>query len=189
MDTQASFWEIIESRSSVRRYKATPIPQDVLDKVLDAAQASGFEDDTRQVSCKIISDPERIQYIAKEVKNIGIQKIESISDEALRKNTLSYSNSFFWFGKAPALLAISCKKPPEYMAYLTKRHSDELFGAKAYSAMTAQNIMLAATAMGLGTCCLTGPLVAKSWLEKEFDCPEHNELVLLISLGFPAKEE
>jgi len=188
MDNQASFWKIVGKRSSVRRYQDIPVPQNFIDKLLDAAKAIAFTEELQQTDYRIVSDPSKIQYIAEEVKRIGTQKIEAISDESLRKNTLSYSSSFFWFGKAPALLAVSCRKTPDYMKYLAKRHSDDLFGAKAVSAMAAQNIMLAATALGLGACCLTGPLVAKSWLEKELGCPEQHELVLLISLGFPAQK-
>ena len=159
----------------------------MLDKLVYAAQKASFLGDDEATRCFVVSSPDMVQHIAHGVKKIGLEQIEAIADEGLRKNTLQYSGSFFWFGSAPALLAISCRKTPEKMKLLAKRNSDDLFGAKTQSAMAAQNVMLAATAMGLGTCCLTGPLVAKPWLEAELGCPADHEIVVLISIGFITK--
>jgi len=184
-----SFWQVLQSRKSVRKYKDAPVPQEMLDKLLEAMKKAPVAGGNRNIACQIITDRERIQYIADEVKNISVTMMEEIPDEGMKKEALDYSKNFYWFGKVPVIMAISCRKTPAYMKLLMANNVDELFGAKASAAMAGQNIMLAAAALGLGTCCLTGPLIAKTWLEKEFECPGQNDLVLLISVGFPAREQ
>lgn len=117
----------------------------------------------------------------------GTHVINTISHPDIKRETLAYSSNFSWFGKAPALIAVSCRKTPSYMSILVPKDTDDLFGAKASSAMAVQNILLAATALGIGACCLTGPLFAKQWLEKELKSPPQNTLTFLVPLGYPAK--
>ncbi len=186
-DTDASFWQVLEARSSVRRYQQRPVPQEMLDKLVNAMKMAPVAGGNRNISCQIVSEPERIRAIADEVKRICAELMEQIPDPALRRNTIAYSGNFSWFGKAPCLLAVSCRKMPSYMNLLLPKGAEDLFGSKVSAAMAGQNILLAATAMGLGACCLTGPLLAKEWLHKELGCPGANELAFLITVGFPAK--
>lgn len=179
------FWQVLQGRKSVRKYKDTPVPQEMLDILLDAMKKAPVAGGNRNISCQIIADGDKIQRIADEVRNITVAMMEKIPDEGMKKEVLNYSKSFYWFGKVPVLLAISCRKTPAYMKFLMANNIDDLFGAKASAAMAAQNIILTATALGLGTCCLTGPMLAKTWLEKEVGCPGQNDLVMLISVGFP----
>lgn len=184
---KALFWDVLAKRSSVRRYKETPVPQEMLDALLEAMKLAPVAGGNRNVVCQIVSDTARIQSIADNVKRICAESMDAIPDAGLKKEALAYSKSFYWFAKVPTLLVISCRKTPPYMSLLVPKGTEDLFGAKASAAMAVQNIMLAAAAMGLGSCCLTGPLFAKAWLEKELECPKQNELVFLITLGFPAK--
>jgi nitroreductase len=53
--------------------------------------------------------------------------------------------------------------------------------------MAAQNLMLAAHAHGLGSCCLTGPLAAHTELEELLNVGRKRALVCLIAVGYPAE--
>lgn len=73
---------------------------------------------------------------------------------------------------------------------LTKVSSDSHY-KRAYleSVSTAmENIVLSATALGLGTCCMPGPLRDKAFLRKTLDVPESMEIVALTSLGYSSEE-
>jgi nitroreductase len=60
-------------------------------------------------------------------------------------------------------------------------------GSFASAAMAAQNLMLAAHALGLGTCCMTGPLAANDELHTIAGLAGKQELVCLIAVGWPAE--
>jgi nitroreductase len=186
MDTNtALFWDVLEKRSSVRRYKEDPVPQEMLDNLVKAMKMAPVAGGNRNVDCRILTDRNAIEAIAEETRDKCNEAAQSIPDDTYRSNMMAYSKNFYWFSKAPTLLAVSARKMPSFMSILGN-DADDLFGSKASAAMAAQNILLAATAQGLGSCCLTGPLLAKKWLQKRLGCPPQNELILLITVGFPA---
>lgn len=187
MSNDPLFWQVLKDRSSVRRYKEDPVPQEMLDKLREAASLAPVAGGNRNVTVQIFSDTAYIKSVAEGVRKECDAIIDTIPDAHIREATRTYSNNFTWFAKAPALLAISSRKTPSYMSGLSPKEAEDLFGSKTSAAMAGQNILLAATALGLGACCLTGPLMAKSWLEKELKCPPQNSLLMLIPLGFPAR--
>jgi nitroreductase len=186
MDTNhALFWDVLEKRSSVRRYKEDPVPQEMLNNLIKAMKMAPVASGNRNVDCRIITDRQEIEKIAAETHAKCVEAADSIPDDTYKSHLLAYSKNFYWFSKAPALLAISARKMPSFMSVLGD-DADDLFGSKASAAMAAENILLAATAQGLGSCCLTGPLLAKKWLQKRLNCPPQNALAMLITIGFPA---
>jgi nitroreductase len=46
---------------------------------------------------------------------------------------------------------------------------------------------LAAQALGLGTCVLTGPLLAQDALDEHLDLPAGHDLTCFIAIGYPAE--
>ena len=51
--------------------------------------------------------------------------------------------------------------------------------------LAVQNILLISEAIGLGACCMTGPLIAKADIEKCLHVPEGWMIAALISVGYP----
>ena len=190
---EALFWQVLKDRASVRRYRQTPVPQEMLDELVTAAHLAPIAGGSRttrgnrNVVVQVFNDSAYITSVAAGVKKVCSEIIETIPNQDIKRETLAYSANFSWFGKAPALLAVSCRKTPSFMSFVVPKDTDDLFGGKASAAMAVQNILLAATALGLGACCLTGPLFAKKWLEKELKSPPQNTLVFLIPVGFPAR--
>ena len=187
-----TFWWVIKNRSSVRRFTSDPVPQEMVDKLLEAGRLAPVAGGNRNVTVQVFDDP---AYIAALAEGVGRECRQTIINATghhpeLANDTLAYSEkNFSWFGKAPIVLAISCRKTPPYMREYVPLIADDLFGGRASASMSIENILLAATAMGLGACCLTGPLFARKWLEKELKTPPQNVLVALVPLGFPAKAE
>lgn len=189
MNNEALFWQVLKDRTSVRRYKDAAVPQEMLDKLIEAAKLAPVAGGNRNIQIKPFTDRETIQLLADGVKKVTTEKIDVITHPDVKRSTLAYSSNFSWFGKAPALFAVSCRKTPPYMSIVMEKDTDDLFGGKASAAMAVQNILLAATALGLGACCLTGCLFAKEWLEKELEISHLNTLCCLIPLGFPANDK
>jgi nitroreductase len=59
-----------------------------------------------------------------------------------------------------------------------------LWGGELSAAMAAFALLLAAQTLGLGACCLTGPLSVWREMEARLDLPKHDTLVLLAALGY-----
>jgi nitroreductase len=51
--------------------------------------------------------------------------------------------------------------------------------------MAAQNLMLAAHALGLGSCCMTGALAARGELGEILELARKYEIICLIAVGWP----
>jgi nitroreductase len=50
-----------------------------------------------------------------------------------------------------------------------------------------ENLLLAATALGLGTCWMTGPLRDEKTLHRILAIPDDKEIVAVTPLGYPEK--
>jgi nitroreductase len=104
--------------------------------------------------------------------------------EALEK----YTKNFDWFSHAPALIVVSAKRPETFLSDLLGEAADDVAGTEISAAMAAQNLMLAAHAMGVGSCCITGPLAAQEALKELLGFSQRRKIVCLITLGYPAEE-
>ena len=186
-----TFWWVLKNRTSVRSFTSDPVPKEMVDKLLEAARLAPVAGGHRNVTVQVFDDPAYIAFVAEGVGRACTEAIISSTSAHpnLKNDTLAYAKNFSWFGKAPILLAVSCRKTPPYMREYVSPIADDLFGGRASASMSIENILLAVTALGLGACCLTGPLFARNWLEKELKTPPQNVLVALVPLGFPAKAE
>jgi nitroreductase len=99
-----------------------------------------------------------------------------------------YAKNFDWFSHAPALLVISAKRPETFLSNLLGESADDVAGAEISAAMAAQNLMLAAHALGIGSCCMTGPLAAQGALKALLGFGRRRKIVCLVALGYPAQE-
>ena len=86
---------------------------------------------------------------------------------------------------APVLIAIACRRVEELQREVLADNAEGVSGNKISAAMAAQNLMLAAHALGLGTCCYTGPLAARKELEELLGFRRRHTLVCLVAVGVP----
>lgn len=80
------------------------------------------------------------------------------------------------YGGAPLIIVVLAAADPNPMA--NKMHLET--GCAAM-----ENIMLAATALGLGTCWMTGPLQDEATLRTVLEIPESQQIVAVTPLGHP----
>ncbi len=151
MDT----WQAIQSRRSVRSFKAEPLSEDLLKKlVLDAAVWAPSGGNAQTWRFIIVNDPEIMN------------KIKMVSPGLL--------------GNPPAVIAI-CQDLKE--AKRKGNDLGEKMLTVMDTSMAAQNIMLAAHAEGLGTCAIASFHPAAT--QQILGLPEHITPQLLISIGVP----
>lgn len=149
--------DAINGRRSVRKFKPDPVPEDTLRSLVEAASMAPSGSNVQAWKFGLVTDPELVRVVDRFSPGMG--------------------------GTPPAVIAVCTDR-----RYALERGGE--FAAETMARLDAayasQNIMLAAHALGLGTCAI------KSYNEpavrRLLRLPEHMELELLISLGYPDHE-
>jgi nitroreductase len=71
--------------------------------------------------------------------------------------------------------------------YLLGDNAAIVSGSMASAAMAAQNMMLAASGLGLAGCCMTGALAARIELEEIIGLEKKRILICLVTVGYAAE--
>lgn len=151
---------VIESRRSVRRYLDTPVDNATIDRLLEAARWAPSAHNKQPWKLAVVSE-----------------------DESLKREISSLSKYRDWIMRAPCLILV----------YLDRSTLDDrIFNSelKHHEAIGAaiQNFMLAARALGLGTCWIGEIVRESSAIRALTGTPEVLEFVAMLTLGYPAED-
>lgn len=183
------FWDVITERRSVRSFTSKEVPDEYIEKILKSAYIAPSGGDQKNWQFIVVKDKQKKDKLCQIVNN----KINEISSKVLspraKKEFLGYSKYFTFFGDAPVVIAVVMRPYDSLTARILKRYfSDNRYesfaGLQSVSA-AIENMLLACSALGLGACWMTGPLIAKEELEKELVINPPDELVALIPVGYP----
>ena len=169
------FFEAVEARRSVRKYKPDPVSRELVMKVLHAANNAPSAVNLQQWEF-IVASGERIARLGESYGRAmenAYSHIE-VRDLPPREELLNFARVY---GGAPLVIAV-----------LTDAADDPAFRkAHLESASAAmENLVLAAAALGLGTCWMTGPLRDETHLRAILGVPDSQEIVAITPLGYPA---
>lgn len=146
--------DAINGRRSVRKFKSDPVPEEALRSLIEAASMAPSGSNVQAWKFGLVTDPKLVRAVDRFSPGMG--------------------------GNPPAVIAVCSDR--RYALERGGVFATETM-AQLDAAYASQNIMLAAHAMGLGTCAI------KSYNEpavrRLLQLPEHIELELLISLGYP----
>lgn len=115
------FFEAINRRYSVRGYKSDPVPDDVLEQVLEAGRRAPTACNKQPFRVVVLHTREREEELAR-VYGRG------------------------WFSQAPIVLAVVALPDEAWCSQAGKSYAD------VDAAIVMDHMILAATALGLGTC-------------------------------------
>jgi nitroreductase len=165
-------YQAIKGRRAIRKYKPDAVPQDVLRRVLEAANWAPSGVNLQQWKFYIASGQKRDQIAA----SYGKVTERNYPPESERNE----QQKFFaeWartYGGAPLIIVATMPKGEPRRA---KMHLESVSAA-------FQNLLLAAYAEGLGTCWMTGPLADETTLSQILELPADEEIVALTPLGYP----
>lgn len=172
------FFEVIKKRRSIRRYKPDAVKRQAIEKILDAANWAPSGMNLQQWEFIVVSK-DRINLLA----NNYLELVEEFTKGwdntpgtrlVSRDEILKFAANY---GNAPHIIVVLTDKSddPNYQ----KAHLES-----ASAAM--ENMLLAATALGLGTCWMTGPLRDEKSLRHLLEIPDDKEMVAVTPLGYPA---
>ena len=162
MDT----FDAIYQRRSIRRYQETPVPDDLLNKVLDAARWAPSWANSQCTRYVIVKDPDTKAKLA-ECVNKGNPATEALKNAPI------------------VIVACAELKKSGYYRDMPVTDRGDWFMLDVGIAM--ENLVLAAEALGLGTVHV-GLIPDSKKIDKLLDLPEGIVSVEMTPLGFPAVE-
>ncbi|MHB8092731.1 MAG: nitroreductase family protein [Syntrophales bacterium] len=189
--------EVIKTRKSIRRYKTDPIPDEIIDKVLEAARWAATGENYQPWRLIVIRNQEtknRIGDLAKLGSGSRMtawqclgemqKRFENIEDPIKRAEVLRfmYSGEVSEFAKqAPVIIAV--------IGSLMEGSVDVPYDLSA----CAENMLLEAHSLGLGACWVHGPVAStrdaakfKKILKIPTGMGEY-KVIAYIALGWPAE--
>ncbi len=179
-----TFYEIIEKRKSIRKFKKDLVPRALTEKLLAAAMHAPSGKNRQNWRFFVVQGAKRDEYLKYSQKSwLGIK---DILKARLKPSLYEFTERFFFtLGDAPVVIfAYSLNDPEE--KYLTSIGS-------VY--MAVENLNLAAVAEGLGCCTMGAPLEIEKDVNEflgiaHMTVPAGAQLQLLcaVALGFPDHE-
>jgi nitroreductase len=172
--------EAIRSRRSVRRYLADPVKREDILSIIDAANRAPSAMNRRQWEFIIVKG-KKIDEMGGSFRQV-IEEYTKNWDASRTKGSPFTREEFVRFaatyGGATVIIVV----------LTDTAQSEDFRRANIESASAAmENLLLAATALGLGTCWMTGPLQDEAALRRILNIPKEKEIVAVTPLGYPAE--
>ncbi|MFC1872966.1 nitroreductase family protein [Chloroflexota bacterium] len=190
------FLELVTKRRSIRRFKTDPIPDEYIEKMIEAARWAMSGGNAQPWEFIAIKDKET----KKKIDDLNIEQRRQIwSIERTRIKELQHPSHApgppqgpTGFKDAPVYIVV-CADPRANQASVLGAHflhQEGGVGAHLYKDMAnaTQNICLAATALGLGTEWVSICSIIESPLKALLDVPEELSIHTLVAVGYPAYE-
>ncbi|OPX64305.1 MULTISPECIES: nitroreductase family protein [unclassified Methanoregula] len=171
--------EAIQKRRAIRQYLPDPVNREDILAVLDAANRapSGLN---RQPWEFVVVTGEKIFEMGANYRSTLDEYLSHWDQSPMRDFITREGFTRFaeTYGGAPVVIVvlIPIDEKPNF------RKAD-LESASA----AMENLLIAATALGLGTCWMTGPLRDESALRRILAIPDDREIVAVTPLGYPEK--
>ncbi|MGI6097494.1 MAG: nitroreductase family protein [Dethiobacteria bacterium] len=182
-------WEAICTRRSVRKFKKTPVPKELIIKVLEAANQAPSANN-RQPWMFTVIDRDVIEKMQDLLAKSFDQRAKELSEEKYNQmlaalpipveagqSKVDGLRTFFKsLGGAPLAIAVDIPKTDDPWRRMCNIQD---------AAAAMQNMLLAAWSEGLATCWMCGPLRNASFeIEKILKIPADRELIAFTPLGY-----
>ncbi len=171
------FYRLLEVRRSIRKFKADPIPREVLERVLAAAMQAPSGKNFQNWKFFVLTGTKRDAYV--EMSKKTWTSIQPILEKQLKPSLYKFTERFFYtLGDAPVVVVCYSRKNPQ-------EHPMTSIGS-VY--MAVENLNLACFAEGLGCCTMGAPLEIADEVNKFVGATEDLELLCAVVLGVPDHE-
>lgn len=183
--------EIMRGRRSVRDYSGEDVSAAEVRTLVEAARQAPSNNNRQAWRFLEVRNPDvRARLRQAVAARVGeLERRLAGSEEAAGLE--GYARYLTFFADAPVLMVVLYKRSPAFLEALLRRAglapAEEMLLAEGFSAaMAVQNLLLAAHAMGLGACCVTGPLVAADLMREILKIPPAYLIAALVPVGRPA---
>lgn len=177
-------FDVITTNRAIRKFKPDPVSDEVLDQILNAAVHAPNGGNSQRWHFLVLHDPEVRARVGGWYQDAYINHYDAIASAAAAKDPARmrvYQSSRFLadhMGEAPILILACSDRPGGSL------DPGRMAGASIFPAI--QNLMLAARALGLGTCLTTIHQHNEAKIKEYLGIPENVDTYALIPLGYPA---
>jgi len=148
--------EAIESRRSVRSYKATPVPKDMIEAIIDAGNWAPTGHNLQRWRFVVVEDSEFRQKLIRATRptwrRVCGQWLETANDYFREYITDFYPKCLGWPRQSYEDTMRQARDLEDGMYWAAPVVIFVIGGEAVGCAMVCQNMMLAAQALGLGSC-------------------------------------
>jgi len=177
---------LLQSRRSVRRFRPDALPAGTVERLVEAARWAPSAGNRQAWRILSVTNAATRDAMARAAAD-GVARLRAGLREDLRGAADLYMKNFLHFTSAPLLLVFVYRAGTDALrAGLTADPRPERESLSSVSA-AIQNLLLAAHALGLGACWMTGPLVAAPELAALLPLPPGWELAALVPVGVPGE--
>jgi len=167
------FFDVVEQRVSVRKYKPDPVPDEHLELILNAARLAPNAGNQQPCRYLVVRDRAKLEALKEDSIRHRLKWLEEEGYEVPEESELRehYDDVF----SAPVYVLVLVDKTVKYKGYTVMDGS-----------LAAAHIMLAARALGYGTVFYSGS-VTEELCRKHFNIPEKYSRTCMIPIGVPAE--
>ncbi len=180
--TKTEFYELVQSRKSIRQFKNEAVPREILERIFnDAAFHAPSGKNRQNWRFFVIQGDKKNDYLKYSQKTwLGLK---DILQKKLKPSLYQFTERFFYtLGDAPVVVFAYSQNSPE------ERYHTSI--GSVY--MAVQNINLACQIEGLGCCTMGAPLEIKDEVDEFLGIkklPEYQngqlELLCAVAIGYP----
>jgi coenzyme F420-0:L-glutamate ligase / coenzyme F420-1:gamma-L-glutamate ligase len=177
--------ELLSTRRTVRFYKPDPVPDDLVRALLEAAAQAPSAHNAQSTRYVVIRSAEAKRTLAEAMGRRWRRDLErSGTPENAIRVELRFSTRRF--SDAPALILVGCTMADMDVYPDRARRGAEQTMAVQSAAAGIQNLLLAASANGLGACWCCAPLFCPGIVRRALGLPRDFLPQALITIGYPA---
>jgi nitroreductase len=165
--------EVIKSRRAIRSFEDKPVPESAIQTMLEAATYAPSAINIQPWKFTLITNKDAMKHLSDTAKPALLRMLPDVGDEGLAGIKKQLTNpQYNIFYNAPMLIFVSGVKSP-YAIY--------------DCSMAAQNMMLAAYTLGIGSCWIGTAvgLANDPKVKAELGVPEDHEVHAAIIFGYP----
>ena len=170
-----SVFECIHQRRSVRAFRPDPVPDEHIKKILDAARMAPTSGNQQPWKFLVVRNKEKLN----ELKKASIQQYlnyhekKGIDSEKIKKQKKALESHYENIFKAPVFIVVLVDTQSQYPDY--NKHDGPL---------AAANLMLAARALGYGTCYFTDT-ITEGVTMNVLKIPNRYQRICITPVGVP----
>lgn len=183
-----SFAELARTRRSIRRYAARPIPQEMLEALIETACWAPSAHNRQPWRFCVVTDDTTKHALS---RRMGAQWRQDLAadgaDPEFIARRVAISHARMTGAAALIVAALSMEDMDAYTDDL--RNQAEWTMAVQSVALACQNLLLAAHAHGLGACWMCAPLFTPDLVRDALTLPADWHPQALITLGYPAESK
>ncbi|MBI5343597.1 MAG: nitroreductase family protein [Deltaproteobacteria bacterium] len=179
-------FEAMKGRQSIRKFRKEPVPREALLKMVEAASWAPSAGNAQNVRFLVVEDKELLT----KMKGIVDTVVSRTTGKPIAPDKINNYNLFWGAPAAVCVIGGPYESTTDRLLREKdpKRHQVRRFqvnaGLQSVSASVTQ-FLLAAYALGYGTCWMTGLLIAKPELESALSVRFPEELLAVIAVGKP----